>query len=91
MTITTTTKVTATDVGLPRVIVTRPFVGICHMQVCAVADATDDEILDVCNRENLCGTERGWTDVKRSAAEGARFAPAVCREHPTRLHLLVSC
>lgn len=37
---------------MDRVLVIRTFVGICHMQVCAVNDATDEEILAVCNHAN---------------------------------------
>lgn len=73
-----------------RVMVTRPVVGIWHMQVCAVADATDEEILTVCNRENPSGTSLGWTTVERSP-EGEPTAPVACANDPTRHHLLVSC
>jgi hypothetical protein len=72
---------------LPRVVVTRAIVGIVSMQVCAVSDATDEEILAVCNRENPSGTSQGWTSVVR---EGAG-APVTCHDDPARQHLLVSC
>ena len=39
-----------------RVIVTKFYNGLCGMQVCAVHDATDEEVLAVCNRENPSGT-----------------------------------
>lgn len=70
-----------------RVVITKSIVGICHMQVCAEVDATDDEILAVCNRENPAGTTRGWTSVVRSGTGG----PVVCQDDADRLHLLVSC
>lgn len=80
---------------MKRVIVTRPIVGIVHMQVCAVEDATDEEILAVCNRENRAGTTHGWTTVIRCAdAERAGVpsaAPVRCASVPTRMHFLVSC
>jgi len=38
-----------------RVTVSRCWVGFFGVQVCAVKDATDDEILEVCNRENPAG------------------------------------
>ena len=79
-----------TDIGpetLARVIVTKPFVGICHMQVCAVADATDLEILAVSNRENPAGTSMGWANVVRSGD----YAPVTCEQHPERKHFLVAC
>lgn len=72
---------------MTRVQGTRAIVGICHMQVCAVADATDEEILAVCNAENRSGTELGWTTVHRSG----RSAPVPCADDPTRLHIMVNC
>lgn len=72
-----------------RVVVTMPIVGITRMQVCAIKDATDDEILAVANTENPSGTELGWTRVVRDAAEPG--APVVCAENPARLHFLVVC
>lgn len=70
-----------------RVIVTKPMVGVCHMQVCAVADATDEEILDVCNRENPSGTTHGWSEVVREG-DGA---PVPCADDPGRRHFLAVC
>ncbi len=72
---------------MERVIVTRPVCGICHMQVCAVADATDEEILKVCNGENPSGTTNGWDAVIRRG-DGA---PVVCATYPERRHIMVSC
>lgn len=72
---------------MKRVVVTRQMVGICHMQVCAVNDATNDEILSVCRRENLAGTENNWADVIREG-EGA---PVPCDDDPERTHFLVVC
>jgi hypothetical protein len=70
-----------------RVIVTRSICGLCHMQVCVVKDATDEEILDVCNRENPAGTSLGWARVCR----GDEHAPVTCADDPERLHLMVAC
>ena len=72
---------------MERVRVTKPMVGICHMQVCVEKDATDEEILKVCNRENPSGTTHGWGSVIREG-EGA---PVVCKSHPDRLHMLAAC
>lgn len=69
--------------------ITQSFVGICHMQVCATADATDKEILAVCNDENPAGTTGGWQTVHRGAA-GPK-APVACAQDARRVHLLVSC
>lgn len=76
---------------LPRVIVTRGFVNICTMQVCAAADATDEEILAACNRENVSGTSLGWTSVVRADAEHPQADPVTCEKYPERRHFLVRC
>lgn len=73
---------------LNRVIVTKPYVGICHMQVCAMNDATDEEILSEANAQNPSGTTNGWGVVIRSG-DGK---PVPCGDHAeTRIHLLVGC
>jgi hypothetical protein len=67
-------------------------VGLCHMQVCAMADASDEEILEVCNRENPSGTTNGWTKVIRDNKDDPdNFVPVVCGDFPERLHILVAC
>lgn len=80
---------------MPRVQVTQPMLGLLYMQVCAVDDATDEEILSVCNRENLCGTSEGWCTVIRecdgSLGREKIKAPVACNDHPGRTHFLVSC
>ncbi len=90
---TTTPKPAPTE---PRVIVTSMFVNICTMQVCAVADATDDEILETCNRENRSGTSAGWSEVIRTADPDSIFKdenklPVTCGDNPERKHFLVLC
>lgn len=72
---------------MDRVIITKPMVGLFTMQVCAVKDATDEEILSVCNSQNPSGTSAGWCEVIRSG-EGE---PVVCEEGKERLHILVIC
>ena len=77
-----------------RVICTMAFVGICHMQVCAARDATDEEILSVCNAENPSGTRNGWSRVIREAGKDGFWnepGPVACAEDSSRLHMLVSC
>lgn len=80
----------------PRVVITAPFVNICTMQVCAVEDATDDEILAVCNQENQSGTSNGWGEVIRTADSNNMFRdegrlPVPCGDNPNRKHFLVLC
>ena len=81
-----------------RVIVTRHtlakeggLMGICFMQVCAVKDATDEEILAVCEKENPCGTMNGWTRVIHKDDEHPEMNEGPCADAPERMHYLVSC
>ena len=72
---------------MDRIIITKPWVGICHMQVCVVQDATDEEILRVCNADNPSGTTSGWTRIIHKG-EGA---PVQCADDSGRLHVLAEC
>lgn len=74
-----------------RVIVSRPWCGLFHMQVCCVKDATDEEILEVCNRENPAGTTNGWVIVVRDDTGKGPEGPKPCAEFSERLHILVEC
>jgi len=70
-----------------RIIVTRIAVGVYNMQACVVKDATDEEILEACNRLNPPGTSNGWTRIDR---EG-NMAPVQCENNPDRLHVMLVC
>lgn len=79
-----------------RVEVSRCMVGLCGMQVCAVKDATDEEILEVCNNENPSGTQHGWSSVVREVKDDSMFytekaLPVQCEEYPDRTHFLALC
>jgi hypothetical protein len=79
-----------------RVMVARPYVNICTMQVCAVKGSTDEEILKCCNIDNVAGTARGWLTVHREIDPDNPFMdehslPCQCHDHPDREHILVSC
>lgn len=81
---------------LPRVIVTKPFVGLAGMQVCAVDDASDEEILALCNSENPAGTATGWGAVIRDPVQGDPWRtedvePVACADNPGRSHFIVLC
>ena len=71
-----------------KIVTTKPFVGICRMQVCAEEDTSDEEILRHCNIKHPSGTKHGWVEVKRS---GEEEAPVVCKENPQRMHFIVVC
>ena len=80
-----------------RVLVTRRMMGLLAMQVCCVEDATDKQILDVCNQDNPCGTSNGWCNVINSKKDAlklfsdAKAAPVKCDDTPGRLHKVVLC
>lgn len=81
---------------MERIIITKPIVNICTMQVCAIKDATDEEMLEACNRENPSGTNNGWSQVIRAVDEenmfkGKNKQPVICKDHPDRIHFLVLC
>lgn len=77
---------------MDKVVVTKCFVGICHMQVCAHKDATDEEILKVCNSDNPAGTSNGWATVLHEDSEfWGPTKPVQCVDDPDRLHYLVGC
>ena len=82
---------------MERVIITRRMVGAVAMQVCADRDATDEEILNVCNIQNPSGTSNGWVSVVREVKEDNPFytkysLPVPCGDNPeTRLHFIVLC
>lgn len=80
---------------LPRVQVSDPYASFFMMQVCAESDATDEEILEVCNRDNPAGTTNGWSEVIRepdgSLGKEENKAPIQCEDHPGRTHFLVLC
>ncbi len=63
------------------------------MQVCCVKDATDKEILDVCNKENPSGATAGWSIVIREGSElhGDNMVPVQCKDHSDRIHVIVVC
>ena len=84
-------KITIED-KVARVVVSRPMVGLLAMQVCAVDDATDEEILEVANRDNVCGTTNGWVTVIRNQDDYPKESHmGPCDDHPGRTHFLVLC
>ena len=61
------------------------------MQVCAVADATNEEILEVANRENPAGTRHGWSTVAREDYKQENARPVKCDDDPNRMHFILVC
>ena len=89
------------DIKLPtaddRVFITLPYAGLRAMQVCALPEATDEEILEKCNRENSQRVTGGWHTVVRSRPHAREChvdedaAPGACEDCPGRLHKIVLC
>ena len=75
---------------MKRVVITRSMVGACGMQVCADQDASDEEILHICNRMNPSGTTNGWMSVIRGE-DPPQLKPTECAQYPGRKHFLVVC
>ena len=73
---------------MERIEITKPIVGICYMQVCAEEDVTDDQILEVCNKNNPSGTMNGWSEVIRGEQTSA---PVNCEKYEGRKHFMVAC
>lgn len=75
--------------SLPRVEVTRSNERRTMLGVCAVADATDEEILTACNEADPQLTP--WSRVIRENTPGfePRSRPFPCPDYPGRVHLLV--
>jgi hypothetical protein len=66
------------------------------MQICAVKDASDEEILKMCNEDNPAGTINGWCAVVRkvediSGDNPERFLPVECEDDSDRTHFIVIC
>ena|SRR3990172_6866517 len=86
----------ATERPTERVVISKMFVSLLFMQVCAVPDATDEEILELCNRKNVCGTSAGWSYVVRAKRDDDYWItdnhlPKPCEQFAPRLHFLVGC
>lgn len=73
---------------MDRIMITRRQLGHLHMQVCIDPDVTNDDILDVCNRQNPRDPTSAWQSVRRYCGDTPMTKP--CPAHPHRLHLLVS-
>lgn len=85
---------------MERVVILRPMMRLFAMQVCAVSDATDEEILRVCNLQNPSGTTNGWCEVIRHVekhhednfqAFSKNCEPVTCEDDPNRTHFIIGC
>jgi len=77
---------------MDRVVITKPDFGIFFMQVCAVKEATDKEILEVCNTQNPSGTQNGWMKVIRNeTGDMKNLNPVQCDDYKDRMHFIIEC
>lgn len=76
-----------------KVVINKAMLGIFNMSACADKNATDEEILEVCNRENPSGTSNGWvTVVRKNHPEAPKESwPVICAADPNRLHFIIGC
>lgn len=80
-----------------RIITTMPFAGLRAMQVCAVADVTDEELLAFGNKDNPQMVTGGWHHVVRSVKDCKKLGvnenavPGDCKECPGRKHFILVC
>lgn len=79
------------DTRQPDVVVTRPFIGLLYMQVCAHKDVPPPVAEDAANRENPSGTSGGWHIITEQNAETDEQKPVACVNDPDRLHYLLVC
>lgn len=73
------------------VVVTNPFVNLCHMQVCARRDIPHETVEVVANRENPSGTSNGWRLVLEGGDHPPESWPARCSDDAERVHYLLVC
>ena len=84
-----------TDTKTPDVVVTQPFAGLCHMQVCAHKDVPTDVVEAEANRQNMAGTTGGWFIMipgsEHVGEDDGNMLPVVCGDDPDRLHYMLVC
>lgn len=76
-----------------RVFITKRFAGLGTMQVCTASDATDEEILSVCNQDTdkILNSQEIETDhpTWNHVIREGELAPVQCEKHPSRKHIIV--
>lgn len=81
------------DTKTPDVVVTRGFMGLLYMQVCAHKDVPHDVVQDEANRQNPAGTENGWFLIVEDGEHGNSPDqwPVACKDDPDRFHYMLVC
>jgi len=75
---------------MDKIVIIHPAIGFCFSRVCAEKNATDQEILEICNARNPSGTQGGWSQVLRDDAP-VHQRPMPCDDDSERLHCMVVC
>lgn len=66
--------------------------GLCYASVCAVNDATPDEIRAAVNRAHPTGLDHGWDFSDDETFASGQPNPCPCNDLPaTRQHWLMVC
>lgn len=75
------------------VVVTKPFIGLLYMQVCAYGEVPPQRVEDRANALNPSGTSTGWhiIVVDEPEEDGPSKAPVRCADDPARVHYLLNC
>jgi hypothetical protein len=68
------------------VIVTRPMLGLCHMEACVKKGLDDETILREVNKLNPCATTQRWCRIERDEES---LRPVQCEQEADREHLIV--
>ena len=64
--------------------------GVFDMQVCVPKEFTDEEVVEFANKENPCGTERGW-QIRREGSESLCGEPErmECSDNNSFCHIML--
>jgi hypothetical protein len=75
------------------VVVTKPFIGLLYMQVCAYGEVPPDRVEERANALNPSGISNGWHIILADDPDddGPPKTPVPCADYPARLHYLLSC
>jgi hypothetical protein len=73
------------------VVVTRPFVGLLYMQVCAYGEVPPERVQERANELNPAGTSNGWFVITEDSTDHPGQGPVPCEQDRARLHWMLNC
>ncbi len=64
--------------------------GAFSMQVCVPSDWTDEQVKQFADRENLCGTEHGWS-IRKAGDKALNGDPErnACQQRAGHVHIML--